>query len=125
MLVQKRKGSPFSIEERHQIIQDYLSSGKKKIDIWRKYTGQTGGHGEILRWMRQLGYKEGPKRVSFVSSMKKEKQDSQDISIENPQLRKRIKGLEKALEHSELKAFAYPTMIDVAEEGLKVSIRKK
>ena len=30
MLVQKRKGSSFSIEERHQIIQDYLSSGKKK-----------------------------------------------------------------------------------------------
>ncbi len=125
MLVQKRKGSSFSIEERHQVIQDYLSSGKKKVEIWYKHTGQIEEHGEILRWMRQLGYIEESKKVTFASSMKKEKQDNQDSPIENSQLKKRIRELEKALEHSKLKAFAYSTMIDVAEEELKISIRKK
>jgi transposase-like protein len=46
-------------------------------------------------------------------------------SIENIQLKQRIKDLEKALEHSNLKAEAYSTMIDIAEKELKVSIRKK
>jgi hypothetical protein len=125
MLVQKRKGSTFSIEERHKVVQDYLSSGKKKVEIWYKYTGQSEEHGQILRWMRQLGYTEGPKKVTFVSTMKKEKQDKQDLSIENSQLKRKIRELQKALEHSELKATAYSTMIDVAEEELKISIRKK
>ncbi len=40
-------------------------------------------------------------------------------------MKRKIKELEKALEDAELKAFAYSTMIDVAEEELKISIRKK
>ena len=54
------------------------------------------------------------------------------LSIMTPQekqekllLEKRIKELEKALEYAKLKNIAVETMIDVAEEQFKISIRKK
>jgi hypothetical protein len=40
-------------------------------------------------------------------------------------LEKRIKELEKALEYAKLKNIAVETMIDVAEEQFRISIRKK
>ncbi|HEX2934416.1 MAG TPA: transposase [Bacteroidales bacterium] len=54
------------------------------------------------------------------------------LSIMTPQekqekilLEKRIKELEKALEYAKLKNIAVETMIDVAEEQFRISIRKK
>ena len=49
-------GSDFSQEERFKIVQEYFSSGKKKRDIWFKYTGHQDEHGQILRWIRELGF---------------------------------------------------------------------
>ena len=40
-------------------------------------------------------------------------------------LQKRIKELEKQLEHAQMKNIALETLIDVAEDSLKVPIRKK
>jgi hypothetical protein len=40
-------------------------------------------------------------------------------------LEKRIKALEKALEYAKLKNIAVETMIDVAEEQFRITIRKK
>ena len=41
------------------------------------------------------------------------------------ELRERIKELEQLLEYEQLKRKASETMIDVAEEELKITIRKK
>jgi transposase-like protein len=38
---------------------------------------------------------------------------------------KRMKELEKQLEHAQMKNIALETMIDIAEEQLKITIRKK
>jgi hypothetical protein len=38
---------------------------------------------------------------------------------------KRLKELEKQLEHAQMKNIALETMIDIAEEQLKITIRKK
>ena len=46
-------------------------------------------------------------------------------ALEKKKLEKRIKELEKALEYSNLRARAYNTMIDVAEDMFKIPIRKK
>jgi hypothetical protein len=43
----------FTDLEKHQIIQEYYSSGKTKQEIWEKYTGYEEEHGSLLRWMRQ------------------------------------------------------------------------
>ena len=46
----------FSESEKHFIIQELLSTSCNKAQIWGKYTGQFEEHGQILRWMRQLGH---------------------------------------------------------------------
>ena len=46
----------FTDAEKHQIIQELLSSQCTKVEIWEKYTGELEEHGHLLRWMRQLGY---------------------------------------------------------------------
>ena len=105
-------------------------------DIWEKYTGQEEEHGQLLRWMRQLGYNTGIKtrRPNIVSNLypmaqKKIKQDkavnNDDESFENLQLKKRIAELEKQLKDAEMKAIAFSTMVDIAEDMFKIPIRKK
>lgn len=58
------------------------------------------------------------KELSLASMTPQEKQ-------EKAALEKRVKELEKALEMAKLKNVAIETMIDIAEEQLKISIRKK
>ncbi|MBT3423472.1 MAG: hypothetical protein HN431_11765 [Bacteroidetes bacterium] len=121
----------FSDEEKHFIIQELISSKCTKRDIWEKYTGQEEEHGQLLRWMRKLGYDTGIKtrRSNFVSNpiemKKKEVQDNSTESFENLQLKKRVEELEKQLKDAELKAIAFSTMVDIAEKDFNIPIRKK
>jgi len=127
-----RSGSSFNISERHQIIQEMLSSNCTRAGIWRKYTGQTEEHGFLLRWMRQLGYPEEliTKRSTFggnISLMAK-KQPTPNLeteSFEILQLKKRISELENQLKDAEMKAIAFSTMVDIAEKEFNIPIRKK
>lgn len=130
MIIQK-SGRYFSDEEKHQIIQEMLSTRCTKRDIWEKYTGQAEEHGQLLRWMRKLGYNAEIKtrRPNFVrnSHSMKEKNKSEQVSdsFENLQLKKRIEELEKQLKDAEMKAIAYSTMVDIAEKEFNIPIRKK
>ena len=119
----------YSEEEKHIIIQDYLTSNNTKQAIWEKYTGQKEEHGQILRWMRNLGYD------SFITDRiikfgrnntimaKKEKASIEEF--ETLRLNKKIAELEKQLEEAKMKSIAYSTMIDIAEKELDIPIRKK
>ena len=120
----------FTNEQRHEIIRDYLSSGKTKREIWKKYTGQEEEHGQILQWMRNFGYHENypNRRPNFVSNpaqMKKKNDNQASDSFENLQLKKRIEELEKQLKDAEMKAIAFSTMVDIAEKEFNIPIRKK
>ena len=121
----------FSDEEKHFIIQDLISSQRTKRDIWEKYTGQEEEHGQLLRWMRKLGYDTGIKtrRSNFVSNSihmkKKPSKDNSTESFENLQLKKRVEELERQLKDAELKAIAFSTMVDIAEKEFNIPIRKK
>ena len=122
----------FDIPQRHQIIQEFLSSGCTKKEIYSKYTGGIKHHGEIVRWMRQLGYNcESPKRRiifaenSTVMSKNGSYTKFADESFEVLQLKKRVNELEKQLKDSEMKAIAFSTMIDIAETEFNIPIRKK
>jgi hypothetical protein len=125
----------FTVEEKHKIIQELLSTQCTKTELWGKYTGKTD-HGVLLRWMRKLGYnteiKSGSPNIesnSYSMASKKSKVDklvkSDDESFENLQLKKRVADLEKQLKDAELKAIAYSTMVDIAEQEFKIPIRKK
>jgi transposase len=127
-----RRGGSFSIEERHHIIQEMLSSKCTRAEIWRKYTGQPEEHGFLIRWMRQLGYPAElvTKRVTFErnNSLMAKKQATvakAEESFEILQLKKRISELEDQLKNAEMKAIAFSTMVDIAEKEFKIPIRKK
>jgi len=115
----------YSISERKMIIEDYLSSGKTKREIWEKYTGQKEEHGSLLRWMRQLGYEPSNSVSSsrFVSVLETERVMGR--SFETIQLEKRIAELEKELKDCKMRSIAYSTMVDIAEKEFNISIRKK
>ncbi len=91
-----------------------------------KYTGEKEEHGQILRWMRQLGYEIEPKysKLAINKTDIMAKRDSKQ-TIEELQMKEKIKQLEQALVNSELRATALEMMIEVAEKELKINIRKK
>ncbi len=113
----------FSWSEREMIIKDYLSSGQTKQAIWEKYSGQLEEHGQLIKWMRQLGYVESlPKRrLKSRRSMSKDQSRIRELS----ELRDHIEDLEKQLKESKLQAIAYSKMVDIAEQEFKIKIRKK
>ena len=132
----QKAGKYFTEDEKHKIIQELISTQCTKTEIWEKYTGEEEEHGQLLRWMKALGYNTGiktrrPNIVSNLYSMaqKKIKPDKpvnmEDESFENLQLKKRITELEKQLKDAELKAIAFSTMVDIAEKEFKIPIRKK
>jgi transposase len=127
----RKPSSYYSNEEKHNIIQEMFSSGCTKKDIWEKYTGQEEEHGQLLRWMRKLGYDDSipTRRPNFVPNpiemKKKTNTDNPTESFENLQLRKRIEELERQLKDAEMKAIAYSTMVDIAEKEFNIKIRKK
>jgi hypothetical protein len=127
-----RSGGSFSVEERHHIIQEMLTSNCTRTEIWRKYTGQSEEHGFLLRWMRQLGYPAEliSRRPTFGgnNSLMAKKQSSTtkaEESFEILQLKKRISELENQLKDAEMKAIAFSTMVDIAEKEFNIPIRKK
>lgn len=126
-----RNGSSFTISERHQIIQEMLSSQCSKREIWNKYTGQTEEHGSLLKWMRQLGYDEhSNRRFNFdgnniLMTNKKRPLQIGEESFEILQLKKRVLELENQLKDAEMKAIAFSTMVDIAEKEFNIPIRKK
>jgi len=123
----------FSEQEKIVIIEDYLRSGQSKRAIWEKYTKEKEEHGLLLYWMYQYGYlsrkkTEGEKIDTSKQYMKKKIEETQPETIsEKTEIQKdiRILELEKSLHESYLKTQAYETMISIAEQEFKISIKKK
>ena len=124
----------FRISDKHSIIRELISSGKTKREIWEKYTGHKEEHGNLLKWMRKLGYddtiKTRRRKLVKVSSEMKKKGSKKEIqsgfeNFETLQLQKRIAELEKKLKDADMKAIAYSTMVDIAEKEFNIPIRKK
>lgn len=130
-----KAGRYFTEDQKHKIIQELISTQCTKVELWEKYTGEEEEHGQLLRWMKQLGYNTGIKtrRPNIASNPcgmpRKEKTDQSidpgDESFETLQMKKRIVDLEKQLKDAELKAIAFSTMVDIAEKEFKIPIRKK
>lgn len=127
-----RKAGSFTISERHKIIQEGMRSGHSKVEIWKKYTWSYDEHGNILRWIYQLGYNTDHLRwrITFgenigLMAKKQTSTTKEEESFEILQLKKRIYELENQLKDAEMKAIAFSTMVDIAEKEFKIPIRKK
>lgn len=131
----QRTGRSISWEERETIVKVYLAGGYTKQQIWKMYTGGEEEHGQLLQWMRKLGYlkaSDSKKSISRIATHELYLQKKDNLSsklkptTERPEdLQKRIKELEKALETAKLRAEGYELMIDIAEKELNIPIRKK
>lgn len=119
---QGRSTTSFGESERRKVIEEYLLGGKSKAVIWRQYTGQTHERGQLMRWMKQLGYLDNTVSEEIVSLQPMPEENRQ---LSQEELKARIKQLERQLQDSQLKEEAYRRMIDIAEKELKISIRKK
>lgn len=125
----------FSDLEKHQIIQEMLSTQCSRQAIWKKYTNRDQEHGKIVAWMRKFGYNASISQTGYIHKstiepMSKNKivkpvTGSENEDFDKRQLKRRIAELERQLKEAELKAIAFSTMIDFAEKELKIQIRKK
>jgi len=134
----QKPGKHFTETERHAIIQEMIKNKWTKQYAWMLYTGELEERGQLLRWMRKLGYVGKIEHKQFVSkrsirkfevkslkmAIEKSANTEQD-SFENLQLKKRIAELEKQLKDAEMKAIAYATMVDIAEKEFNIPIKKK
>ena len=102
----------FTDSEKHHIVQKLISSDCARQEICEKYTGQLDEHGQLLRWMRQLGYDASVKtrRPDFATNntiimpKKTKKPDTLTEDFEMLQLKKRIAALESQLKDAEIES---------------------
>lgn len=126
-----RAGGSISWEERETMVKEYLTGHYTKVEVWNKYTGQDEEHGQLLKWMRTLGYVSNKKSINrskkflFSQEQKAYSLDTDNHEKDPVELQRRIKELERQLEIAKLKAEGYELMIEIAEKDLKIPIRKK
>lgn len=117
----KKRINFYSDEFKMQVVQEYLNSELTQPELLEKYSIK--GSSSIINWMRKFGLKEASiqHRNNYTTIMSKaRKKTSQELSLEA-----KVKELEKALEYEKLRTLALDTMIDIAEDKLNISIRKK
>jgi len=117
-----KKSTRFIAEkQRREIIEDYLAGDESRVAVWKRHTGQEKERGQLLRWMRQLGYLNKSEKENVIPLVAM----SQKSNKTKEELERRIKELENQLLDSQLKEEAYRRMIEIAEKELKIPIRKK
>lgn len=132
----QKKGKYFTETERHSLIQEMLKNNWTKQYAWELYTGEPEERGQLLRWVRKLGYVGKIQNKKFVSKRSilkfeiksgtmADKSNEEQESFEMLQLKKRIAELEKKLKDEEMKAIAWQTMVDIAEKEFNIPIKKK
>ncbi|MFD2514845.1 hypothetical protein ACFSRY_13295, partial [Pontibacter locisalis] len=113
-----RTGGSLSWQEREAMIAEYLTGRYTKAELWHKYTGQSNEHGQLLNWMRKLGYISTPAVLRRAENSVTLRQQAQFVlDTEQPLdpqvLQKRIQELEKQLEAARLQAEGYELMIQL------------
>ncbi len=86
--------------ERHGIIREMLKNNWNKQFAWELYTGEPQKRGQLMRWMRKLGYVKEIRHKKFTFDVKsgemkkhQEQEKSETEPFETMQLKKRIAEL--------------------------------
>jgi transposase-like protein len=117
----------YSLDLRHKICKEHIEDGIRLADLVRKYN--LSSHSLLHDWLRKLGYLPGYKsrgRIEYIgieTSSILNKNSPKDKLLTAEQ--KQIQLLNKELEDAKLLAEGYRRMIELAEQELKISIRKK
>ena len=103
----------YSKSLKEEVVREVLSGNISKAEAGRKY--DIRGHAAVIKWIRNFEG-QGSQSKSKIMDYKKSDTDA---------LIKRIKELERQLEDEQMRSFGLSKMIDIAEDQLKISIRKK
>jgi transposase-like protein len=123
----------YSEEFKHQVCKDHMESGLKLCELVKKYNLTT--HTLIHDWLRQFGYINAvyrkSSRVTYIGLENYQALSNQSIkqtgikSDSSNLNQSEIERLKRELEDAKLQAQGYKRMIEIAEEELKIPIRKK
>ena len=102
----------YSDSLKQEIVREVKLGNIWKAEARRKY--DIKGHSELLKWIRKFDRKP----TDYQEVMDYHKSDKGALI-------KRIKQLERQLEDEQIRAEGLSKMIDIAEEQLKITIRKK
>jgi predicted RNase H-like nuclease (RuvC/YqgF family) len=111
-----RETGEFTVVHRRWLVNE-IASGRMSIqDALERFNFQSKSPRDLVKsWCKRYS----PQIVVTLPAMtEKEKQKLEA-------LHKRVKELEKELQHAQMKNHALETLIDVAEEQFKIPIRKK
>lgn len=106
----------FSKAEKRWLVRE-LQSGRMNLSEAKEHlAGRSKDPASLIRfWQKQYA-----PEIDFTLPVMTEK-EKQKLDAAH----KRLKELEKQLEDAQMKNIALETMIDIAEEKLRISIRKK
>jgi transposase len=114
------KVNRYTDEFKYKVVQEYLNTDLSQLALLKKYGIR--GSTCILNWMRKFGLeKPNDEQIKILQAMSK----ASEKTLYERELEKKVKELEQLLEHEKLRTTALNTMIDIAEQELKISIRKK
>jgi len=108
-----RGNKSYSESLKREVVREIQLGNLSKAEARIKY--DIRGHDAVIKWIRKFE-EEGSLSKIKMMDYKKENKDG---------LIKRIKELEHQLEDEKIRAEGYSKMIDIAENQLKISIRKK
>ena len=94
------------------VVREVVDGHLSKAEARRKYGLKSSS--QFCYWIRKFEVEESHSK----KPMDYNKSDKKDLI-------KRIKELERQLEDEQIRSFGYSKMIDIAEEQLKIPIRKK
>ena len=111
----------FTDEDKMLIVSEYIQGIIPASRIVEKY--HLGGRQILFNWMDKFVNEK--ELVSLSDNQSEDPMAKKNPEAEIKYLRAENRRLEKALELEKLRAKAYDTMIDVAEETFNIPIRKK
>ncbi|HEY8402185.1 MAG TPA: hypothetical protein VIK89_13040 [Cytophagaceae bacterium] len=107
----------YTEEFKRHVCNDFLTGELTRREVEKKYNL---GNSRLSFWLKEFGYE--VKKTSFVVFPTMANSLKEDI---NPHDDKPSKELKKQLEDALLLAESYKKMIEIAEQELKIDIRKK
>jgi len=126
----------YSEDLKHHVCREYVQGGIGISALTKKYN--ISSHSCIHSWLRKYGYVEdsndikvkfktvqiGLENFGIVKEFNYDMR-SQKSTLPSSSDSEEIKQLKKELEEAQLKAEAYKKIIEIAEQELKINIRKK
>ncbi|MFN8438832.1 MAG: transposase [Cytophagales bacterium] len=116
----------YTLEFKHQVCKEHIEQGLSLSEIVRKY--ELSSHSLIHDWLRRLGYvaptyRQFSRRL-YISEVKDTVMAKQ-TPVKLQENTSEVDRLKRELEDAKIQLEGYKRMIEIAEDELKIPIRKK